>query len=493
MYYRDIALVGIDIGTQSLKAVVTTSRLAILGQHAVAYEVDYPRPGWAQQDPQLWDRAVGPAISVALERAGLTAADIDAACVTGQLDGCVAVDGHGEPLGPCLIWMDRRAADVMPNLPADFRQRTGLVADPGHMAAKIAWLRKHAMGLGRARFHQPVSYLVERMTGRAVLDHGLASTTMLYRLDLCDYDDDLLAAFAIERDALPAIAGAIERAGVVSAAGAELTGLRQGIPVAVGTGDDFATPIGAGIARPGAVACVLGTAEVVGAVSDELIIDSAGLVETHGYATQGYFVENPGWLSGGSVAWLRQILAARDDRELDSWAAAAPAGSGGVTFLPALSGAMAPLWRPQARACFYGLGVGHDRGHMARAVLEGCSYAMRDVIDRLSELSIATDEVVLVGGGSHSQLWAQIRADLLGRPVAVSAIADACPLGAAVLAAVCAGHQPSVVEAVSSLAVERRSVDPIAQNRDAMDDGYARYRELFAALDPIFTRDTDRR
>ena len=466
--------------------VVADRALAVRGQASRTYPFDQPRPGWAQQDPALWEAALAPAVAEALAQAGVEAGAVEAVGVAGQLDGCVAVGKGGEPLGPCLIWLDRRAEREMPEVPADFRARTGLIADPGHMAAKIRWLARNAMGLSGARFHQPVSYLVERLTGRAVLDHGLASTTMLYGLARRDWDPELLACFAVDRSSLPDIDAAAARAGVLSAAGAAMTGLPAGIPVAVGTGDDFATPLGAGIVGPGEVACVLGTAEVVGAVCERPVIDPGGLVETHGYATGGYFVENPGWLSGGAVAWLRGVLGAASDAELDGWAAAVPPGAEGVSFLPALSGAMAPEWHASARGCFDGLTAAHGRGHLARALLEGCAFAMRDVIDRLDQLGVATGTVVLIGGGSKSRVWAQIRADLLGRPIAVSQVADACPVGAALLAAAAAGIVPDLAAAADRAEADRRTVDPDPRHRAAYDDAYARYRALFFALRPLW-------
>ena len=466
--------------------VVVDGSLVLRGQASRPYGFDQPRPGWAQQDPALWEAALGPAVADALAEAGVAPREVDAVGVAGQLDGCVAVGRDGQPLGPCLIWLDRRAEGEMPVLPDDFRQRTGVVADPGHMAAKIRWLKRHAMGLAGARFHQPVSYLVERLTGRAVLDHGLASTTMLYGLASRGYEPDLLACFAIERASLPDIDAAGATAGVLGAAGAAMTGLTAGIPVAVGTGDDFATPLGAGIVAPGEVACVLGTAEVVGALCERAVIDPGGLVETHGYATAGYFVENPGWLSGGAVAWLRGVLGAAGDAELDGWAASVPPGAGGVSFLPALSGAMAPEWHASARGCFYGLTAAHGRGHLARALLEGCAFAMRDVVDRLEALGVPAGGVLLIGGGSKSRVWAQIRADLIGRPLAVSEVADACPIGAALLAASAAGLAPDLAAAASRAAGSRRVVEPDGRHRAAYDQAYRRYRELFAALRPLF-------
>jgi len=436
-------IVGIDVGTSGLKAVVVGDDLAVRGQGRRAYGVAYPRPGWAEQDPRLWEAALAPAIADALAEAGVGAATVRGIGVVGQLDGCVAVGADGAALAPCLIWMDRRAETEIAAIPAKtVRERAGVVLDATHMAAKIAWLRV-ALGGNAACYHQPVSYLVSRLTGVDVFDHGLASTTMLYAPRERDFDPALLDLFAIERRLLPAIADADAVAGPLTTAGAALTGLAAGIPVAVGTGDDFANPLGAGLTAPGRVVCCLGTAEVVGALHPEPLVDARALVETHGYPGGLYFIENPGWLAGGAIDWFVATFGLVDAAALDRLAAATPPGADGVIFLPALSGAMAPEWVAGARGCFYGLSPAHGAGHMARAVLEGCAFAMRDVIERLAEMGVAHERVLLVGGGSESPLWAHIRADVSGLPVEIAARADTAPIAAAMLAAVAAGVVPT--------------------------------------------------
>lgn len=467
-----MSFVGVDIGTQSLKAVVVDDELRVRGEASEAYEPEYPRPGWAQQDPAVWERALAPAIARARAAAGDP--PVRALGIAGQLDGCVATDADGAARGPCLIWSDRRATAQLAGVDGDaLRARTGVVLDASHMAAKAAWL-------GAApRYHQPVSYLVARLTGEHVFDHGLASTTMAYALGARDFDDELLGWFGLARDALPRIARADACAGALTERGAALAGLPAGTPVAVGTGDDFATPLGAGIVAPGPVAVVLGTAEVVGAVHDAPVVDGGALVETHAYAAGGYFVENPGWLSGGAVAWLCRMLGVAGAAELDALAARAPAGAGGVAFLPALSGAMAPAWNADARACFDGLSAAHGREHVARALLEGCAFAMRDVVGRLGELGVRAEELVLLGGGAHSALWAQIRADVARLPAAVPARVDTCPVGAAMLAAVACGAYDDLASCAARVAGDRTKLDP---GPSTYDEPYARYRELYARL-----------
>jgi xylulokinase len=481
-------VVGIDIGTQSLKAVILGEGLRLLGAGACVYEPRFPQPLWAEQDPALWLDALRPAIEGALRQARLPGSAIGALGIAGQLDGCVPVDGDGRALGPCLIWMDRRASrEIEAVPPALVMEKAGVVLDPTHMAAKIRWLKRHHPHAARIRrFHQPVSYAVSHLTSRHVFDEAVASTTMLYSLWDRRLDPELCAIFEIAPDELPEIDHAEAVAGKLDKAGAALTGLRAGIPVAVGTGDDFSNPLGAGIVEPGRAVVTLGTAEVVGAVHAKAVIDKRALVETHGYAGGRFFVENPGWLSGGALAWFVETFRLTGVVELDELAAAAPPGAGGVTFLPTLSGAMAPEWNSGARGVFYGLTAAHGSSHLARAVLEGCAFAMRDVIERLDELGVDAGRLLLLGGGARSRIWAQIRADLVQRPVEIAAVADSSPMGAALLAAVAAGAAASLDEAAAAIAPATSLVEPDSGTRTAYDEAYGRYRRLFDSLKPMF-------
>jgi xylulokinase len=493
-------VIGIDIGTQSLKAIVVHfggerpdgARSAVLGQASLGYGVSHPRPGWAEQDPRLWESALSRVIGEALRAARVEPSAVRGLAVAGQLDGCVAVGASGEPLSPCLIWMDRRAVGEVEEaglkVPAlRLQAKTGIMADASHMAAKIAWLKKQG-GLAGARcFHQPTSYLVSRLTGRHVFDHGLASTTMLYRLETRDYDGELLAAFGISRAELPEIADATAVAGPLSEQGARLTGLPVGLPVAVGTGDDFSAPLGAGLAQPGRMVGILGTAEVVGALSREACVDARGLVETHRFIDGSYFIENPGWLSGGAITWfLSTFRVSGGVDELNELAARAPAGCDGLLFLPALSGAMAPEWNAGARGCFYGLTPAHGLGHMARALLEGCAFAMRDVLERLREMQVPIESILLSGGGARSQLWAQIRADVCQAPVYISESTDTSPVGAAILAAVACGVAPTVAACAPWVGRTSSVYQPVHDHAALYDQAHSRYRRLFESLKPLY-------
>lgn len=479
-----MAFVGVDIGTQSLKAIVTDDELRVIGAGSVAYRPHFPQAGWADQDPQLWIDAIGPAIAHALEQAHVGPQEVRALGIAGQLDGCIPTDAAGQALAPCIVWMDRRAEDEIAGVSPDLvRERTGLVLDAGHMAAKIRWFERNDANADRVRtWHQPTSYLVECLTGERVFDHGIASTTMLYNVRTKTFDPQLLDAFAIDAARLPRIDEAGNVAGRLHAAGAALTGLSAGTPVAVGTGDDFSNPLGAGVLDPGRLACSLGTAEALGAVSDAPIIDDGALVETHGWFGGRSFIGNPGWLSGGAVTWFCDTFSVESPHALSQLAATAPMGSDGVTFLPALSGAMTPRWIANARGTFHGMTAKHGKAELARAVLEGCACAMRDVADRLRSLGVPVESIRLVGGGARSAVWASIRATLANLPVETSAVTDTSPLGAAALAAQAANGGALVAPDAGPF----RLIEPQAADRQAAEAAYARYRRLFDALAPMY-------
>lgn len=482
-------LLGIDLGTQALKVLAVDEGFVVRGRALVPIATRHPGPGRVEQDPASWLAALRPGIHAALEDAGACAEDVLGLAVTGQLDGTLAVDCRGQPLTPALIWMDRRAVDQLTDIdPALIRQRCGQVADPGHPAAKIRWLLRHHELPAAPRFHQPVSFLVEHLTGAFVQDHALASTSMLYALAARAWDSELCERFGIDPAWLPGIAEPDSLAGVVTESGAELSGLVPGTPVAVGTGDDFTAALGAGVTRPGRVLCCVGTAEIVGAVHDASVIDPDGMVETHGFPGGRYLIENPGWLSGGAVVWLRELLAAESFAALDTLAASAPAGCDGLAFLPTLSGAMAPVWRAEARGALYGLTPAHGRDHLARAVLEGTAMALAEVVDRLDALGVATDRIRLVGGGARSRIWTAIRAAATGRPIELVDVEDAASIGAVACAAVVAGAADSLNTAVERLVRVVETIDPDPAEIRAYTEARARSQRLFAALLPLMDR-----
>jgi xylulokinase len=198
-------------------------------------------------------------------------------------------------------------------------------------------------------------------------------------------------------------------------------------------------------------------------------------------------VENPGFVSGGSISWFLATFGGGSAAALDAEAAAATPGADGITFLPTLSGSTAPRWNDAARGVFAGLSLHHGRGHLFRSVLEGCTFAVRDIVDRLDALGLAGPEMRVVGGGARSPLWLQMKADVTGRTVRVLTTDESTAMGAAMLASVGAGFVADLDEAVERcVTLNERTYEPDPTAARAYDDAYGRYRRLFDAVEPTF-------
>ena len=493
--------IGCDVGSQSLKGILLDPDGRVLGEAAAAYDVDYPKPGWAQQDPLVWRRALAEVVGTLLHVAHVAPAMVGALGLASQVDGLVAVDADAEPLHPAIIWLDRRAADETQRLREaisvdEIRRITGLNTDASHVAPKILWLRDaHPRVYERAAgLLLPGSALVAWLCGERVLDHANATSTMLCDVTTRSWSPRMLDATAIDAGLLGTILPAAEVVGYLRPDAAEMIGLTTATQVVAGTGDEHGASLGAGAIRPGIVVDIAGTAEPVCVAAGTPTIDPSGLVETHGHADpRVWLVENPGFVSGGSVSWFSQAFAqGAAPATLDGEAAAQTSpGSDGVTFLPTLSGATTPRWNDRARGVFAGLSLNHARAHLFRALLEGCSFAVRDIVDRLDELGLGAEEIRVVGGGARSPFWLQMKSDVTGKPIRVLRMAESTALGAAMLAGVGAGIFADLDDAVARLAVlDPAAYEPNPAVRSAYDDAYGRYRRLFDAVEPGFETTT---
>jgi xylulokinase len=454
--------------------------------------MSHPRPGWAEQDPRDWIVGVTSVIAQTLAGAHIHGDEVGVLALACQVDGVVALSALGEPLRSAIIWADRRAdieAEALAKAIGHERlfEITGLIPDPSHSGPKIMWLREHEPEVFAAATAFPpcAGFLVRFLTGELVLDHANASSSLLYDLRSRQWSDQALDASGLQPDQLGRILGASDVAGQLSDYGASATGLSTSCVVLVGTGDEHAASLGSGAIRPGIVTDVTGTAEPVTVASRDLVFDREGLLETHAHAMDNcYLIENPGFVSGGGTRWLADSILHVDHTSVFTLADTAPPGSDGVLFVPALSGAVTPRWNSQMRGVFAGLAMPHTSAHLARAVLEGCAYALRDITERFNALGLGNDEIRVVGGGAASDTWMQIKADVTGRPVYRVLVKEATALGAVLLAGVSAGTFKDLEDAVArtvTLADEPFEANP---RRAALyDEAYARYRSLFDAVE----------
>ena len=362
-------LIGADIGSQSVKAVLLDPEGRTVASAGQGCAMLHPANGWAEQDPADWQTGLTIAVRQLITRSGIAASDVTHLGLASQVDGVVPVDGQLQPLRPGIIWLDRRATGQAAALSRDLGPdrifaTTGLNTDASHIAPKLMWLREHEPDTFRqARCFPPVGgYMLGWLTGELAQDHANASSTLLYDVQSGTWDDGMLEATGLDPGVLAEIRPSAEVVGTLTAEAAADLGLSRDAAVVVGTGDEHAACVGAGAVVPGLVADVTGTAEPVAATAPAPVFDAEHVVETHAHAITGLLlVENPGFVSGGCTLWCANSMLGIDQAGLFELAARAPAGADGVLFVPALSGATVPRWNDRMRGVFAGLSMNHDR------------------------------------------------------------------------------------------------------------------------------------
>ena len=484
--------IGLDVGSQSIKGVLLDVEGEEIASATSALTMIHARSGWAEQDPRDFERGAAAVIANLLTSSHRARNDVTTLALACQVDGVVPLSSTGNALGPAIIWLDRRA-DVQAQTMADRIGRdrlfdvTGLVPDASHSGPKILWLRDNDPETYRtATAFPPVAgYLLHRLTNRLAIDHANASSSMLYDIRARAWSAELLDAFALDAGQLGEILNAGDVAGPLSPSAAESLGLSTNCAVLVGTGDEHAASIGSGALSEGTITDVTGTAEPVTVASAALVLDHSMLVETHAHAISGYYlIENPGFVSGGSTKWFADEVLGVSQSTFFELADQAPAASDGVLFIPALSGAMTPTWNARMRGAFTGLAMSHSSKTMARAVLEGCAYALRDVVECFDSLGLGRDEIRVVGGGAASDTWMQIKADVTDRPIYRVLVKQATALGAALLAGVAAGTFTDLTDAVRrTVTVADEPFVPNPANRSNYDEAYGRYRDHYYAVE----------
>lgn len=465
--------IGVDVGTSSSKGVVIDEMGRVIASASVSHDYSRPQPGWAEQDPAVWWGAARRVLRELTDQVG--GANVRAIGLSGQMHGSVFLDraalyvaGTDEPhaIRPALMWNDQRTADECEQIAeavGGVRRLVELVGNApltGFTLPKILWLRRHEP----AAFARLVAVCLPKdfvrlcLTGELATDVGDAAGTLLLDVERRDWSGAVIAAVGLDASILPKVFESGAVSGGVTAWAAGETGLTPGTPVVAGSGDNMCGGVGAGVVSPGRAAITLGTSGVVFAHADRCLKDlderTPGRVHTMCSAT-GTADKGGAWTitgcmlsAAGSLEWAREVLAPGVSFEaLMAEAAAAPAGSGGLLFLPHLTGERCPYPDPRARGGWIGLTRSHTRGHLVRAVLEGVSLNLALVLDLVETLAPGITELRLGGGGARSRLWRQILADTLGRELVTLDVDEGPAHGAALLAAVSGGAFASIGQA----------------------------------------------
>jgi xylulokinase len=499
---------GIDIGTSGTKTLAVDATGAVLASASAEYPCDHPRPGWSEQDPELWWSATVSTVREVLANAGIKPADVAGIGLSGQMHGSVFLDGAGKVIRPALLWNDQRTAREC----TEIEQRAGgrealirMVGNPaltGFTAPKLLWLRHHEPAAWDRVRHilLPKDYVRYRLTGTYATEVSDASGTLLLDVAHRRWSDELLSKLDLDPALLPPCYESPEVSAKVSAIGSNETGLAVGTPVVGGGGDQPAGAVGNGIVRSGVVSATMGTSGVVFAHAEEPGFDPLGRLQRGCHAVPGaWHVMGVVLSAGGSLQWFRNELGkAEIDRAkamgvdpyflLSDEAALAGVGAEGLFFLPYLTGERTPHFDPDAKGTWVGLTVRHGRPHLIRSVLEGASYAMRDSLELIREMGVEIEQIRLSGGGARNPLWRQIQADIYGHDVHTLNSTEGPAFGVALLAHVGTGGFSSVPEACDATIrlADRTSVDPAAQG--FFDRGFALYRQLYKDLRGSFSQ-----
>lgn len=488
-------VIGIDGGTESLRAHVFDMQGRSLGSAAAPYETRFPAPGRAEQDPQEWWRALGEAVRGALAASGVSADAIRGIGLDTTSCTVVALDADGRPLRPAILWMDMRAADEArdvlatgdPALCLNGGGRGPVSAE--WMIPKALWLSRHEPEIfaRAATICEYQDYLVFHLTGERVASLDNIAMRWHYRARDGGWPESLVAALGIEAllEKWPrrVVAPGEPVATLTEAAAAHL-GLPRDVVVAQGGADAFIGMIGLGVSAPGQLALITGSSHLQLGVSPGPLA-APGLWGAYADAVYpGRWIVEGGQTSTGSiVAWLRRLLGAGGDLEiLNEKAASLAPGADGLVLLDHFQGNRTPHTDPHSRGAIVGLTLAHGPEHLFRAALEGISFGTQAVLEAMRRGGVPVQELTMGGGATRSPLWVQIHADVAGLPVRIPRFAEAPSLGSGILAAVSIGLFPTIDEAIAQMVTTDRVVEPDPERVAIYRELYEGYERLYPAL-----------
>ncbi len=488
---------GIDVGTTGTRALLVDENGAVVAAQSSEHEpIRIERPQWAEQDPNDWWSAAQKAIRAVLQQAGVGGDAVRGIGLTGQMHGLVLLDGGGRVLGPALIWCDQRSQEQVDSIDARVGADNVLryTCNPpltGFTAPKLLWVRQYRPQVFEAarKMLLPKDYLRFCLTGEYATEVSDASGTALFDVANRRWSKEMISGLGLDASLLPRAEESTVVTGTVTVAAAASTGLRAGTPVVGGGGDQAAGGVGNGVVEAGIVSSTIGTSGVVFAAADTPAYDPRGRIHTFCHAVPSkWHVMGVTQGAGLSLRWFRDqfgpafTTTAEPYDALTAAAATAPAGSAGLIFLPYLMGERTPHLDADARGAWVGLTGAHTRAHLARAILEGVAFSLRDTLEIFRELQVPARQIRLAGGGARSTLWRRIQADVFGRPCAVLQNTEGAAYGAALLAMVGTGQFTTVAQACAHCIAVAEELAVDARVSSKYEKLYASYTALYPAL-----------
>lgn len=492
-------LLGIDLGTSSIKVILfdpdTAQTVAIANEE---YRLSKPKPDWAEQNPDDWWQVTIRATRRALAAAGRD--DVAAIGFSGHMHGATLIDAAQRPVRPAIIWADQRSAaqvDALINaIGADrYAQLCGTLPAAGFTAPTLLWLAQHEPQALKAAHYVLFAkdYLRLCMTDEVATEVSDAAGSGMFEVAAGRWAVDVVSAAQCRPELLPVVKQSSDIGGTLTQAAAQELGLRAGIPVTMGCADQPAQAVGNGIIALGLASVTIGSGgqvlvPIMPAADQPLRTDARLHVFNHA-VPHTYYVMGAILSAGLSLRWLRNMLGMADDPNayaiLSREAAAVPAGAGGLIFLPHLTGERTPYMDAHARGAFIGLTAAHERGHLARAVMEGVAFTLRQALEISQSLGGVAERILGAGGAMDSDVWRGIVTDVIGLPLQKPLLTEQAGVGAALVAGVGVGIYNDFADACSRVV---RYSDPSLPNATRVAFYNERY-EQFITLYPKLKAD----
>ena len=491
-------LLGVDIGTGSVKALAVTLDGRPLAAACVEHPMRHVRPGWAENDPDDWLRGVIAAVRQVVAADGVDAAAAAGMCVVSQRDPWVLLDEAMRPLRASIAWTDQRSepdlAEFVGRLGRPWLiDRTGVLPIAGLGLPTLLWIQRHEPEVWSAtrRLLSPKDYVLYRLAGLAGTDVSTPARSVMNDLRADGWCAEICSAAGISLNMLPEVSWQPwQRVAELDAGAARLLGLPPGLPVAAGGGDDPSATLGAGAVDPGDLCAGTGTSSDWRLVTRDGEPDTAlarGDVARHVVSGRFLFevcIES----TGSSLRWFRDALGGGAGyAQLVEEARGIPPGADGVAFLPFVDGAKrAPWYLDGAAGAFFGIASGHTRAHLTRAILEGVAFEYPPTLELISPGRDTARPITLVDGEAHADVWNQIKADVTGVPVRTTAIRESAALGAAILAGQSVGAFADAADGVGRLVRFDRVYEPDPERHARYAEVRGRYLKLLDAARPLF-------
>lgn len=496
-------LIGIDIGTSGCKIMAVDEHCRILKAVTEQYPCYSPKAGWSEQEPEDW-WTTGVCKGLKTIAAAVTGSRIRAVGFSGQMHGMVALDRNGHPVRRAILWNDQRTEKQCEEITECAGGLDGLLSVTdnrmltGYTGGKILWMKENEPeNYEKTKLVlNPKDYIRFRLSGRACTDVSDASGTGFFNVRERKWSFGLIEKAGLKPSLFPPAVESTSLAGRVTKEAAAETGLPEGTPLAGGGGDAVISMVGLGLIKPGRIGITLGTSGVVAMNLPAFAPNPGGMLQIFcGNEPGTYSAIGVTLSAAGSYQWFRNIFGDWEAEEakkkngdvftvLDHEAAAVPAGSEGLIFLPYLTGERAPLNDPDAKGAFLGITSRHAKGHFARSVLEGVAFSLRQVYELIERMESRNPpkEIALAGGGAKSQTWRQIFADVFHLPVrTVYGGSEGGAFGAALVAGVTGGVWKDLSKTVPLLEPQSTAL-PKTENSHVYESQYAKYVKFYDAL-----------